>query len=91
MAESNPEEKKKVEDRLASLTSQFKQLQETSQRRMSRLEQALQDTSTYESECDKFDAWLTEAEGQLKNMPPFAMLSQPLKTQKEEIEVNRAR
>ena len=87
MAESNSEERKKVEDRLASMTSQFQQLQETSQRRIGRLKQALEDASKYEKQCEKFNAWLSVAEGQLKTMPPFSMLTQPLKTQLEKVEV----
>lgn len=87
MAESNSDEKKKVEGRLSALTSEFQQLQDTSQRRMARLKQALQDATDYERLCDKFEAWLSGAEGQMKSMAPFSMLSQPLKTQLEKVEV----
>jgi len=88
MAESNSEESKKVEDRIAALTSQFAQLQEVSQRRMARLKQALADSTKYERQCEKFEEWLKEAEKQMKDMPPFSMLSQPLKTQLELVEVS---
>ena len=89
MAESNSEESKKVEDRINALTSQFKQLQDVSQRRMARLKQAVVDSTKFEGQCEKLEEWLKEAESQMKDMPPFSMLSQPLSTQLELVEVRK--
>lgn len=89
MAESNAEEKEKIEARLASLASCFKQLQDASQRRMAHLEVTLKAASGYEEKCDKFEAWLSSAEGEMESVSPFAIASQPLKTQLVQVEVKQ--
>ena len=87
MAESNVEERQKIEDRLAALTSSFKQLRDISQGRMTHLDDALREATEYEKQCDKFEAWLTIAEQGMQDMSPYAIASQPLNTKLEKVEV----
>ena len=89
MEESNMEEKEKIKARLASLTSRFEQLQDASQSRLTHLEVALKTATSFEDQCNKFEIWLCLAEEKMEVMPPFAMVSQPLKTQLEQVEVRR--
>lgn len=87
MAESNDQEKSKIEARLSSMTEHFGRLRENSQKRMSRLEEALKMATRYEGLSDQFDKWLRSADGKKSGMGSFTIASQPLKTQLEKIKV----
>lgn len=84
ISESDSEERQKVEARLESLESEFSQLQQTAQARMSRMEDALNRATTYEDGCCGFEKWLVAAEEQLSKMEPLSVASQPLKRQLEQ-------
>lgn len=87
MAESNEEEKLKIESKLSSMVEHFSKLRENSQKRMSRLEAALKMATRYEDQSDEFDKWLQGVEAQKASMQPFAIASQPLKAQLEKLQV----
>ena len=88
MAESNEEERLKMSSKLVSLEQHFARLRESSQKRMSRLEEALKLASSYEDRSDQFDKWLCEAEGRKVGMGPLTISSQPLKTQLDIMQVS---
>lgn len=88
MAESDQDEKLKIESKLASMTEHFSSLRENSQKRISRLEGALRMATDYEDQSDRFDKWLHGAEGRRGTLSPFAIASQPLKTQLEKLQVS---
>ena len=87
MAESNEEEKEKIQSKLASLESHFGKLRENSQKIISRLEEALKMALGYEGGCDQFEKWLQEVEQRKASMSPFTIASQPLKTQMQHLQV----
>ncbi len=87
MAESEDQEKSKIEARLSSMAKHFSRLRENSQKRMSRVEEALKMATKYEEQSGGFDKWLRGAEGRKSGMGPFTIASQPLKTQLEKLKV----
>ena len=84
IAESDSEEKQKIESKLQTLESEFSKLQEAAQSRMTRLKDALGRATSYETSCGTFETWLHEAEEKLSKMDPLSVASQPLKRQLEE-------
>jgi hypothetical protein len=89
IAESNEEEKLKIESKLSSMAEHFNKLKENSRKRMSRLEAALKMATGYENQSDEFDKWLRGAEARKASMQPFAIASQPLKAQMEKLQVSQ--
>ena len=87
MAESQDEEKGKIEAKLSSMAEHFGRLRENSQKRMSRLEGALKMATQYENQSDQFDKWMHGAEKKKSGMSAFTIASQPLKAQLERIKV----
>ena len=85
ISESDAEEKQKIEARLQTLESEFSNLQQAAQTRMSRLKRALRRATAYEDGCGTFEKWLCEAEEKLSKMDPLSVASQPLRRQLEEV------
>ncbi len=72
---------------LSSLADHFGKLQETSQIRMSRLEEALKMAQGYEGYSEGFDKWLLDAEEKKAALDPLPIASQPLKAKIETLQV----
>lgn len=89
MAESDDDEKLKIESKLSSMAEHFGKLRENSQKRMSRLEKALEMATRYENLSNQFDKWLRGAEGQKASLDPFTIASQPLKAQLQRLQVRK--
>lgn len=87
MAESNEDEKEKIESKLSSLREHFDRLKENSTKRMSRLEDSLRMATKYEDQSGKFDKWLSSAEDRKAALGPYTIASQPLKTQLDMLQV----
>ena len=85
--ESKPEESLKVKGHLEALTTQFSKLETAAQTRMTRLKGALQCATVYEDEGSNFSKWLVEAEEKLSSMDAYAIASQPLKQQLDDVKV----
>ena len=90
MAESQEEERSKIEAKLSSMADHFARLRENSQKRMSRLEGALKMATQYENQSDQFDKWMRGAEKRKSGVSAFTIASQPLKTQLERIKVSHS-
>ena len=89
MEESDPEEKAKIQAHLEKLTSQFTQLQQSAQTRMSGLKDALQKATVYEEQSNEFDKWLIDMEERLAAWEAFPIASQPMKRQLEAVKVKK--
>ena len=88
MADSDEDERGKIESKLSSLSEHFERLRENSRKRMSRLEGALKMATSYEERSDQFDKWLSSAEERKAALGPFSIASQPLKTQLDILKVS---
>ena len=71
------------------MTQHFEKLRENSQKRMSRLEDALKKATRYEDQSDQFDKWLRDAEGQKVALGSYPIISQPLRAQLEKMQVSQ--